>query len=420
MKFYLETYGCAANFGNSLDLKAALIEMGHRPASEADADAVIVNTCVVTEKTERKIIRRLGQLQGTRLVVAGCLPAALPESLLRIERRRSMGPLKAASAKEIADLFDDQACQNDARPPPEHTRLGDRQDCCGIVNIAEGCNGGCSYCIVRRARGRLISRAPEAVVDAVRKMVRSGVTEVQLTAQDTAAYGSERETNLPQLLGMVAQIPGNFMVRLGMMNPDSARSIQGDLIEAMHSPKIYRFLHIPVQSGSNRILESMGRRYRASDFLDMARSFRANFKDLSINTDIIVGFPGEKDDDFKETMDLIVALQPDKVNITRFSQRPGTPAARLYDMPDRIKKDRSRLLSRLWLEIAARRNSRYERRTLEALVTECGRGGTMKARSANYAGIVIYGAPRLGSMCKVDIVGSNSFYLKGLLDQEIR
>ena len=423
MNFYLETYGCAANFGNSQDLKKALIEMGHHPTSEADANAVIVNTCVVTEKTERKIIRRLGQLQGTRLVVAGCLPAALPESLHQIECRRSMGPLKGAQAKEISDLFELPACQKAAGAQPEHSRpnrLDDHQDCCGIVNIAEGCNGGCSYCIVRRARGRLISRTPEEVVEAVRKLVGCGIAEVQLTAQDTAAYGLESGTNLPRLLRMVTHIPGNFMVRLGMMNPDSTLCIQEDLIEAMHSPKIYRFLHIPVQSGSNRILESMGRRYRASDFLDIVRDFRADFKDLSINTDVIVGFPGENDDDFHATMDLIAALQPDKVNITRFSRRPGTAAARLHDMPDRIKKNRSRQLTRLWLEIAARRNRSYKRRTLDALVTECGRVGTMKARSANYAGIVIYGAPPLGSVCKVDVVGSNAFYLKGLLAPEIR
>jgi threonylcarbamoyladenosine tRNA methylthiotransferase CDKAL1 len=167
-------------------------------------------------------------------------------------------------------------------------------------------------------------------------------------------------------------------------------------------------------------LKSMGRRYLASDFLNIAGAFRANFKDLSLNTDIIVGFPEENDDDFKDTMDLIATLEPDKVNITRFSRRPGTAAARLYDMPDRIKKDRSRQLTEVWLDIAARRNRRYEDMTLEALVTECGRGGTMKARSANYTGIVIYGAPRLGSLCKVDVVSSNPFYLKGLLAQEIQ
>ncbi len=419
MKFYLETYGCASNFGNSQDLKEALMEMGHQPTSEADADAVIVNTCAVTERTERKILRRLAQFQGTRLVVAGCLPAALPESLRRIKCRKSMGPVKRARAKEIADLFAAAAFGWMAGQPHEHDP-DERQDCCGTVNIAEGCNGGCSYCIVRRARGRLVSRTPEEVLEAVRRLAKLGVAEVQLAAQDTAAWGSEIGTSLPELLRMVAQVPGDFMVRLGMMNPDSAISIQKELIEAMHDPRIYRFLHMPVQSGSDRILRSMGRRYSTGDFLEITGAFRAEFADLSIHTDVIVGFPGETDDDFSKTVALLSALQPDKVNITRFSRRPGTAAARLYDMPDRIKKDRSRQLTKLWLEMASARNRRYEGHALNVLVTERGRGGTMKARSANYAGIVIYGAPPLGRLCRIDVVGSNPFYLKGVLAPKIR
>ncbi len=419
MKFYLETYGCASNFGDSQDLKDALVELGHQPTSEADADAVIVNTCAVTERTERKILRRLAQLQGPRLVVAGCLHAALPESLWRIECRKSMGPLKGGRAKEIADLFTALACVGTAGPPHGHDPDA-RQDCCGIFNVAEGCNGGCSYCIVRKARGRLVSRVPEEVVEAVRRLGMSGVAEVQLAAQDIAAWGSDIGASLPELLRMVVQVPGNFMVRLGMMNPDSALSIKEELIEAMHDPRIYRFLHMPVQSGSDRILKSMGRRYSAGDFLELAGAFRAEFADLSIHTDVIVGFPGETDEDFRGTLSLLSTIHPDKVNITRFSRRPGTAAARLYNMPDRIKKDRSRQLTRLWLEMAAARNRRYEGSTLDALVTERGRGGTMKARSANYAGVVIYGAPPLGSLCRVDVVGSNSFYLKGVLALKIR
>jgi tRNA A37 methylthiotransferase MiaB len=142
--------------------------------------------------------------------------------------------------------------------------------------------------------------------------------------------------------------------------------------------------------------------------------------DISLITDVIAGYPGETDEDFRQTIDLLKAVQPDKVNVTRYSSRPGTPASQLYDMPDRIKKDRSRELTRLWLEVAARRNQRYEGEVLEALVTECGSGATMKARSANYTGIVVFGAPHLGSLCKIDIVGSNPFYLKGLLTLEIR
>ena len=417
MKFYIETFGCTANLGNSQDAADALQKMGHRPSSLEDADAVIVNTCAVTEKTERKILRRLRQLQGKRLVVAGCLFAALPESIRPISCRERLGLLDRSAARKIADLFEDPLI---IRPSssfqcPPRVPLAARQDLCGVVNIAEGCNGGCSYCIVRKARGNLTSCRPEEVVGATEKLARSGIAEVQLAAQDTAAYGIDIGTGLPDLLEKVTEIPGRFMVRVGMMNPDTVRPILEDLIASFCNPKVYRFLHLPLQSGSDRILKSMGRRYSAGDFLKIAEAFRSSIPDLSLITDVIVGFPGETEDDFLQTVDLIKLLQPDKVNVTRFSPRPGTAAARWYDMPDRIKKDRSRVMTRLWMEIAAQRNRCLEGRIAEALVTERGRNGTMKARSANYAGIVVSGAPHLGSWCKISILRSNPFYLEGIL-----
>jgi threonylcarbamoyladenosine tRNA methylthiotransferase CDKAL1 len=231
---------------------------------------------------------------------------------------------------------------------------------CAVVNLAEGCNGSCSYCIVRKARGRLKSRRAEDVALKVGKLAAFGTAEVQISTQDTAAYGSDIGTNLGQLLERLVQISGDFMLRLGMMNPNSALLIKDQLLRAYQSPKIYRFLHIPVQSGSDRILRSMGRRYTATNFLEVVRAFRSAHPKITIITDVIVGYPGETDGDFIETLDLVKRLQPDKVNITRFSARPGTPAARLYDMPDRIKKDRSREMTRLRMKIVAQRNQRYK------------------------------------------------------------
>ena len=282
--------------------------------------------------------------------------------------------------------------------------------------MAEGCNGGCSYCIVRKARGRLVSRKPDEVIKDVEKLAASGIVEVQISAQDTAAYGLDQGTNLAGLLERWVQVPGNFMLRVGMMNPNSALCIQEELIRAFHSPKIYKFLHIPVQSGSDRILKSMGRRYSAKDFMEIVGAFRSAYPEITIVTDIIVGFPGETDLDFIETLDFIKFLQPDKVNVTKFSRRPGTAAALLYDMPDRFKKDRSREMTRLWLEIAARRNLRYRDDVLDALVTEKGQNGTMKARAKNYLGIVINDRPKTGSCVKVRITDSNPFYVSGRLE----
>ena len=419
MKFYIETYGCTANMGNSQDLARALQEMGHVPTSLDEADAVIVNTCAVTEKTERKVLRRLSLLQGERLIVAGCLSVAIPKSISHINCRERLGLLNQSSAAVISEVFNESRShsqevrfQDDLRHSPA---LATGDGLCGIVNVAEGCNGCCSYCIVAKARGRLKSCKVEDVALDVENLVGLGVAEVQVTAQDTAAYGSDIGTNLGQLLERLAAVPGDFMLRVGMMNPNSALLIKDQLLRAYQSPKIYRFLHIPVQSGSDRILRSMGRRYTAADFLRVVSAFRSAHPQITIITDVIVGFPGETEGDFQETLDLVKRLQPDKVNITRFSARPGTPAARLYDMPDRFKKDRSREITRLWLEIAAQRNKRYEGKIMTATVTERGRNGTMKARAENYLGIVVKGRPKPGSIVQVRVTGCNPFYVSGHL-----
>ncbi len=409
MKFNIETYGCTANFGNSSEAEAALMEMGHRPSSAAEAEIVIVNTCAVTEKTERKILRRLRQLQGSRLVIAGCLVAALPNSVQDIECKKRVGLLGRSAVVEIAGLFPKEASNHSLQPS-----LGpSRHDLCGIVNIADGCSGSCSYCIVRRARGMLKSRKPDEVVEGVRKLLEQGIVEVQLAAQDTAAYGQDIETTLPELLERITEIPGRFMVRVGMMNPDTSRPILSELADVFHNPKVYRFLHMPVQSGSDEILRSMGRRYSAGDYQRIIDCIRRSVDDISLVTDVIAGYPGETEGDFRQTADLLRAVQPDKVNITRYSPRPDTPAFKLYDMPDRIKKGRSREFTRLWLEVAAKRNRRYEGTILDVVVTERGCGNTMKARAMNYMGVVIKGKPILGSTVRIMVTGSNAFYVTG-------
>ncbi|VVB72851.1 tRNA-2-methylthio-N(6)-dimethylallyladenosine synthase [uncultured archaeon] len=416
MKFYIETYGCTANHGNSQDVATLLQELGHKPSALNEADAVIVNTCIVTAKTQRKILHRLRQLEGKRLVVAGCMSAAIPQSIQSIECLEIPGLLDKAAAATIASHFGAAASSGNCETAD--LRQEPRSDLCAIVNIAEGCNGTCSYCIVRNARGRLVSLDSDVVAKKVQSLAGQGNVELQLSAQDTAAYGLDRGTNLARLLERVANIPGNFMLRVGMMNPDNVLLILDDLILAFDSPKIYRFLHLPLQSGSNEILRSMGRRYSAQDFLEIANAFRGAFPDITIITDVIAGYPGETEENFLETLDIVKRLQPDKVNVTRFSSRPGTPASRLYDMPDRFKKDRSREMTSVWLNIAAQRNKRYVGEVLSALVTEHGRGASMKARAPSYQGIVVQGNPLLGSFIKVKVTASNPFFLSGKIEPE--
>ena len=416
MRFHIETYGCTANLGNSTEAAEALVEAGHSPSGLEEADIIIINTCAVTEKTERKILRRLSGLQGEKLVVAGCLPAARPDVLGGLRPSMVMGILSRSSVRHMVEGLDKKDLGENA--PPADPTFGRgahpenaRKDLCGVINIAEGCRGRCSYCLVRNARGTLVSKDPEEIAKSVQTMVREGVVEIQLCAQDTAAYGLDIGSSLADLISRVCEVPGRFMVRVGMMNPGLAMEMLPDLLEAFQSQKVYKFLHLPIQSGSDSILEAMARGYTARDFQEVIGGFRKVFPEISITTDAIVGFPGETEEDFSATYAQIKEASPDKVNVTKFSRRPGTPAFGLYDMPDRIKKERSRKITRLWMEVATMRNRAYHGKILEALVTEHGREGTVKARSKNYLGLVIAGPWKMGSVLDVRVESSNPFYL---------
>ncbi len=244
-----------------------------------------------------------------------------------------------------------------------------------MIKIADGCLGSCSYCIVRRARGRLRSRPPGEVVAAVRRAVMAGAAEILLTAQDTGAYGKDIGRDLPGLIGQVNDVEGDFKVRIGMMNPFSIGDIVPQMAAALRLPRVYRFAHIPVQSGSDRILRLMNRPYAAGEYTALIARLREGVPGITFSTDYITGFPTETDADFRLTMDDLRLNRPLKVNITRFSPRPGTPAADLPDLPGQVKKARSRALTVLHHEITSAFMRDAAGGTRRVLVTEKGRHG---------------------------------------------
>ncbi|MHC1631686.1 MAG: tRNA (N(6)-L-threonylcarbamoyladenosine(37)-C(2))-methylthiotransferase [Methanotrichaceae archaeon] len=415
MKFYIETYGCTANQGNSDEFSAALIEKGHVPSELEDADLVIVNTCVVTERTERNMIKRLRQLQGDKLVIAGCLPTAIPEAVQNIRCRSIASILSRSVGLEMGASFSSEAGVKSAQVQSRCCVPNQPHDLCGAVNISEGCNGNCSYCIVKKARDRLKSRSPEEVVEAICHRLRSGSVEIQLASQDAASYGMDIGSSLPKLLDQILEVPGQYKIRIGMMNPTYLEPILDELVESYEDPRIYNFLHLPVQSGSDKVLDNMNRGYKAADFVEMVTRLREGIPNLTLFTDVIVGFPGETEKDFRETEELIRTVNPDKVNVTRFSSRPYTEASKLEDLPNQVKKARSKKLTLFWQEIAAQRNKQYIGKVLSALVTEKGKGDTVKARSDNYRQIVIRSQPAMGSFQNVRIIESNPFYLRATI-----
>lgn len=396
MKVHIETYGCTANQSDSQRMKDILLRNDHEIVDSAeDADIVIVNTCTVIERTERQMLKRLRELNGRKVIVAGCLPAAQPDVLLDFNILGTITPRSIP--------------RNDITVVPDGV--------IGAVAISEGCVGQCSYCIVKRARGELRSYPPEAIVRSVRKLVEDGAKEIRITSQDTAAYGLDIGARLPALIDEITSLNGDFMVRIGMMNPASTRDILDDLIESFDSFKVFKFLHLPVQSGSDTILQSMNRGYTVTDFVEIVDAFRQRFPELTLSTDFIVGYPGETNEDFNASIQILKKTEPTKVNITRFSPRPGTAAAELPDTIGRVKKERSRELTRIHHAIAHQLHKQWIGRIVEALVTEKRENTTVIARDMTYKNIVIKEDLPLGMRCRVKIVGAQPTYLVGTIDE---
>ena len=290
-RVYIETYGCRYNFGDTAKLAEILRNNGNTLVdSEEDADVVIVNTCTVVGPTERRMLRRLSQLRDHHLYVTGCMPAVQREAIFAVCTPTIIPP---------------DAIQEKYRSV--RTVSGDGV---GIVQVAQGCPGACTYCITRFARGPLRSFSLEEIRGQVRAFAERGTPEIQLTAQDVSAWGMDTGHTLADLLVDLDRIPGRHLLRVGMMNPKTVMRDLDALIAAFSGDHIFRFIHLPVQSGSDQILKRMGREYMVRDFEEIVSAFRKAFPDITLMTDMIVGFPGETEEDFAQSLDLIRKIQP--------------------------------------------------------------------------------------------------------------
>jgi threonylcarbamoyladenosine tRNA methylthiotransferase CDKAL1 len=361
----------------------------------------------VIQATELKILKRIHQLSqaGKGLVVTGCMASVMREEILRrFPEALVVPPLEYDDFEvEVKERFGIGQGTSSPRPGFSVT---------AIVPISQGCLGSCSYCITKLARGTLDSYLAEEVVSVVRRAVESGSKEILLTAQDTGCYGFDIGTDLAQLLNAIVELPGDFRVRVGMMNPDSLRDILRPLVEVYRDPKIYKFLHLPVQTGSDRLLKNMGRGYNVEEFEGQVAIFRKEHPGLTLSSDVITGFPGEKEEDHQATIELIRRVEPNIINVTRFSSRPGTDAARMKpQVVSRIAKERSRELAKLRFEVAAKKNAGREGESIEAMVTEVGKPGTLICRDDSYTPIVIHGSVQIGTRLKLQVTGSTATHL---------
>jgi len=407
MKIYIERHGCSLNHGEADLLGRMALERGWEPTGSAeDADLLVLTTCVVVQGTEAKLLDRVRKLSATGkpLVVYGCMVNVMAE------RVRGMAP--AARLLTTKELKDFPSLLEKAGPP----RTDPGTEVHANIPISNGCRGQCTYCIARLARGELRSRPFDDILGQVRASVAQGRTELRLTAQDTALYGQDLrdKADLPSLLREITSIDGRFMVRVGMMNPDSTLPVLRHLLWAFLDPKVYKFLHVPVQSGSDQVLARMGRGYHVEDFIEVVQRFREAIPELYLSTDIIAGFPGETDADHRATMDLLEAVRPDVVNLKAFSARPGTEAKA---MPGRVLtsvvKSRTKELHDLKKKISSENLAVQKGRELDVLLTERPKPGSTMGRSMEYRPIVIKAEAPLGSLVRVKVEGRKGDYLLG-------
>jgi threonylcarbamoyladenosine tRNA methylthiotransferase CDKAL1 len=419
LRVKIETYGCSMNKAASEVAAGLLSEKGYEISGEGVFDAVIVNTCTVKTPTETKIIKRLETLSKEKkpVVVAGCLPGTCPGLTERFSSFSFVGTniLDLPDALEGAlkgirlIKIETRGCE------PGHDRKRENP-IIGVIPISEGCLGRCSYCLVKKARGDLNSFTLEDIVKDVKSALTEGVREIWLTSQDCGCYGMDKGTNLPDLLRRVCALDGEYMIRTGMMNPNHAVSFLGELIEAYKHPKVYKFLHIPVQSGDDKVLKDMNRFYTVKDYKRIVKEFRKEIPEITISTDIIAGFPTEDDDSFQRSLDLLKETRPDVLNISRFWVRPGTEAAKMKQLHGRVTNQRSRKVAEAFNAFAVENNKRWIGWEGRVLVSEKGKRGDYCARNYAYKPVILKDKRNImGRFLNVKIVDATRNDLRGVI-----
>jgi len=374
--FYIETYGCTSNKADSNIISNVLFKSGYTETTLEGAEFVIINTCAVKQQTENKIKSRLKELYNTYkketnkyFIIAGCLPHIEPNY---IDVVKNLIPNFSAiigldNLNDLPLIFQDiksgktNLVFKTKRSIDKSTFLIEhpKEKITGILPISEGCLGSCTYCCVKNARGRLNCYDPTNIVENVKHQLKQGIKQIYLTSQDCSTY-AYNNTRLVDLVRDIVSLDYKFFLRIGMLNPKFIVDNFDQLISMFKLDKVYQFLHIPIQSGSDTVLKKMNRPYLISDIAEKLKLLRKEFPYITISTDIICGFPGETEDDFAKSIDLIKWLNPEILNISKFTPRPGTKAKDMKQVNSRIIKERTIRLSKIFRESLITINEKWQ------------------------------------------------------------
>jgi len=403
---WFEGYGCTANQGETIEMRDHANQLGHEIAPNSDlAETVVLGTCTVIESTQNKMERRISELmdQGKKVIVSGCMATA--DAKILGSKFPNAPLVSPGDIDGLGDLIGRGGCKPEKLESPLAT----------ILPISSGCLGRCTYCATLRARGRVTSRSINDIFFKAQYAIDSGSKELLLTSQDNGAFGADSETSLELLLNELSYLDGDFRLRVGMLNPMLVAGRSDSMAKAWGNSRTYKFIHLPIQSGSQKILDSMLRDHTLEDFWEVVETFRKYYPEMMIITDIITGFPGETDDDHQQTIDLLNRLLPDLVNLTRFSPRRGTPAAGYKKVNSNTIKSRSRELTELRKKLGAKSFKRFVGRKTSVLTVENRKKGSTLCRDDNYRPIIVKKELPLGQSYDVEIVDSDYAFLTAIL-----
>jgi MiaB-like tRNA modifying enzyme len=422
-KVYIETYGCSENINES-EIMAGLLERSgfEIVKNEKNADLIIVNTCYVKTPTEQKIFFRLKEINEKypkkKLIVSGCMPEKIGNRLRKTVPRASF-----VSTHHITDI--PRAVEKvlngkiiEMVGESEKIKLClpkvRSNDLINIVPISSGCNSSCSYCCVRLAKGKLFSYPKDKIIKEITAAVKNGCKEIWLTSQDNASYGMDLDENLPSLINDISKIKGQFFVRIGMMNPKNVLPILSDLIESYKSEKVYKFLHLPLQSGDNEVLRKMNRGHDVNEFEKIIDSFRKELR-MQIWTDVIVGYPGETEEQFNNTLIFINKIKPDWTNVSKYGHRPLTESSKLKSLDVKTVNDRSKIISEESRKISYKNREEWVGWEGRVLISKRGKEKNQWfGRNTSYEPVVVENKDNiLAKLVKVKIENTTSSCLFG-------
>jgi len=416
-RIWVEAYGCSASFSDSEMISGLITNGGHTLAENPeDSDLSVIVTCSVKDATASKMIHRIKESNSKPLVVAGCLPKAEKQTVEKFAENASLlGPNSIGKTLQVIQstlngnkliALDDSDISKVGLPK---IRLN---SAVGIVEIASGCMSECTFCQTKLAKGDLQSYRIGDIVRQVKTEISEGCSEVWLTSTDNGCYGLDIDTDLPELINTVAEIPEKFFVRIGMMNPMYMPRIKNNLLKSFDNSKVFKFLHVPVQSGSDKVLNDMKRGHTAETFRDVVQKFREKFEKFTISTDIIVGFPTETEEDFEKTVKLLDETRPDIINLSRYSQRPGTDAAEMIQIDVSEVKRRSKITYELISKISKENNQKWLGWKGEVLFDEEFEN-QVRGRNFAYKPIFVDEEPKIGEISSVEITDATNHSLIG-------